>query len=234
MHKAILTVASNLVEARIHTEGPPPDFGEIIHLLRLQRLSVSHEDILGHLSAPVLQEIAFYVPEEEDPDYLLHLDPFLLRSGCSLRRLSFDGAPTTLAAVNILQKYPSITELAIIVHNMEGFYTRTNDLISQLAIPNPTGSAVVSPQLSEITFGCSDESYIDYALYLQMLRSRRNAKDCAITSAVLLTAPGTRLGVATLRGLDVLRRGGMDICVLQGTEAVSLLNSLTYAPSWIH
>ncbi|KAJ7658579.1 hypothetical protein B0H17DRAFT_345564 [Mycena rosella] len=38
-------------------------------------------------------------------------------------------------------------------------YKAVSSLISKLAVPNPTGSAVLAPQLSEISFGCLDESY---------------------------------------------------------------------------
>ncbi|KAJ7138256.1 hypothetical protein C8R44DRAFT_728415 [Mycena epipterygia] len=231
MHQDILTLAPNLVEVHIlinFDDGPWPDSGEIIDLSRLQRLFVSHKHILKYLRAPVLQEIALEVHEEEDLNHLL-LDPFMLRSGCTLRRLSFSASPTTHTVAEILRNYPSITELAI-VHTSD---MKANDLISHLTIPNSPGSATMSPQLSEISFGCyGDDSYIDYILLLQMLESRWKTKGCALKSAALLINSGTGPAPATLRGLDVLRREGMELLVLQGRDASKLMDSWVYLPNW--
>ncbi|KAJ7138214.1 hypothetical protein C8R44DRAFT_341786 [Mycena epipterygia] len=95
MHRGILQQTPNLVQARIYTDfddEPWSDTGEIIHLLRLQRLLVSHEEILNFLRVPVLQEIALKAYEEEDLNHLL-LDPFMLRSGCTLRHLQLMQSP---------------------------------------------------------------------------------------------------------------------------------------------
>ncbi|KAJ7138195.1 hypothetical protein C8R44DRAFT_341636 [Mycena epipterygia] len=233
MHRGILTLAPNLVQARIYVnfnEGDWPESDEIIHLPRLQRLFVSHDDILECLRAPVLQEIVFDVPEEADLDYPLPLDPFMSRSGCTLRKLSFRRLPPTHAVVEVLQKYASVTELTII-HHLD---TRANDLISQLTFPNSTGRAAISPQLSKISFAFAVDSYtVDYTRYLDMLKSRWNAADCALRSAVLLTDSGKGPDPATLRGLDALRQDGMNILVLDGEETSRLIDSWTYTPTWI-
>ncbi|KAJ7138175.1 hypothetical protein C8R44DRAFT_728346 [Mycena epipterygia] len=232
MHRAILTLASNLVQARIQIRFDDeswPESGEIIHVLRLQRLFSSHGDVLTYLSAPVLQEIAFDVPEEGDPNYLFYLDPFVLRSGCILRRLSFSGSPTTDTAAEMLRKYPSIMELAIVHTSHQSF----NECMSHLTIKNPSGSTAMSPQLLEIYLGFySDDSGIDYTLFLHMLQSRWKAKECALNSAALLTDSGTGPDPATLHALDVLRRDGMDILVQQGTKASNAMDSWTYNPVW--
>ncbi|KAJ7138211.1 hypothetical protein C8R44DRAFT_767038 [Mycena epipterygia] len=228
MHEGILTLTPNLVQARIDisfSDESWPDSGEIIDLLRLQRLFVSHANILKYLRAPVLQEIGFY--EEEDQNYFL-LDSFMLRSGCTLRRLSFDGLPIPDTAAEILRKYPSITELAV-VHSSD---RSASDLISRLTIPNSTGSAAMSPQLSEISFGCYVDGRIDYTLFLCMLQSRWKVPGCALKTAALLTHSDTGPDAATLRALDVLRREEMDLLVLQGMETSKLLDSWRYIATW--
>ncbi|KAJ7101885.1 hypothetical protein C8R44DRAFT_945843 [Mycena epipterygia] len=235
MHRDILKGAPNLVQARIYIDfdyEPWPDSGEIIHVLRLQRLFLSDAVILNHHRAPVLQEIVFKGEEAEDTAYLSHLDPFILRSGCTLRRLSFDGTPTTCSVADILKEYPSITELAILIADL-GDSERASDLISHLTIPNSNGSATMSPQLAEISFGSyNDHSYIDYILLVRMLQSRWKAKDCALHSAALLTKKlHTGPDVATLRDLDLLRREGLDLLLLQGMDASRIMDSWGYSRS---
>ncbi|KAJ7138213.1 hypothetical protein C8R44DRAFT_848111 [Mycena epipterygia] len=89
---------------------------------------------------------------------------------------------------------------------------KANNLISYLGVPDSPGSAAMSPQLSEISFGCyDDDSYIVYILLLHMLESRWKAKHCALKSAALLINSGTGPAPVTLRALDVLRREGMDL-----------------------
>ncbi|KAJ7138072.1 hypothetical protein C8R44DRAFT_868416 [Mycena epipterygia] len=234
MHQGILTQAANLVQARIQirlneAEGWP-DSGEIVDLLSLRRLYVSDENILNYLRAPGLQEIVFR--GVNDPDYLLCLDPFMLRSGCTLRRLSFNGPLTARAAAEILSKYPSITQLGIF--HFSSSHPRVHELISHLTVPDSPGSAALSSQLSDISLGCYDEDdHIDYILFLQMLQSRWKAKDCALKSAALLRDSGTGLAPSTLLALDLLRQDGMDILVLQGTKALDVMDSWTYNPTWI-
>ncbi|KAJ7124345.1 hypothetical protein C8R44DRAFT_147357 [Mycena epipterygia] len=237
MHQEILAFAPNLVQARIaidFSDEAWPDPGAIIDLLHLQRLFATHGNVLDYLRAPVLQEIGFSAGlQEEDLDRLPHLDPFVLRSNCTLRRLSFYSSPSPHAAAEILRRYPSITELAILIRNMYSCWGRAAELISQLMIPNPTGGAVMSPKLSHISFGCYDDSSFDYALHLHMLQSRWKAADSDLKGAALLTSSGAGPDPETLRGLDVLRRDGIDLLVLQGMEASKQMDGWSYHPTWI-
>ncbi|KAJ7138250.1 hypothetical protein C8R44DRAFT_767122 [Mycena epipterygia] len=231
MHRSILALAQNLVQARIQVifdEDDWPDSSEIIDLSRLHRLYVSNLEILKYLRTPVLQEIAFENGPEDE--YLPYLDPFMLRSGCTLRRLSFSGSPTTAAIAEILHKYPSIIELAMLVHHLDDC-ENADDFISHLAILDPRGCGS-SPQLSEISFGCYSDSSIDYALYLHMLQSRWKAEGCALKNAALLTSSETDLDFATLHALDTLGQDGMDILVLHGTEATDVMDGWVYHPTW--
>ncbi|KAJ7138199.1 hypothetical protein C8R44DRAFT_976021 [Mycena epipterygia] len=171
-HRGLLTVAPNLVQVHIcvrFSAEPLPESDDTIHLLRLQRLFVSNPEVLNYLRAPVLEEIALQVDdelEEEDPIFS-PFDLFILRSGCTLRRLSFDGPPTTLLLAEILRKYPSITELATI-YDLKTV-RRTRDLIFHLAI---TDAPAMSPQLSDISFGYYDDNCIEYTPFLLIVQSR--------------------------------------------------------------
>ncbi|KAJ7471065.1 hypothetical protein FB451DRAFT_1176250 [Mycena latifolia] len=105
------------------------------------RLYVSYMEILDHIRAPSLTGMAFY-HEADDENRLFHLELFVSRSGCILRRLAIKGSPDAHTTVEVLQKYPSMTELAIIM--VDDDLEAHNTLISQLTIPNPTGDAPVS------------------------------------------------------------------------------------------
>ncbi|KAJ7483505.1 hypothetical protein FB451DRAFT_1234812, partial [Mycena latifolia] len=163
-HRNILKLALNLVEVRIDIRSDEderwPD--EIINLTLLRRLYVSYPKILEYLRAPALQDIGFSLEENEGPEFPLgYLEPFIVRSGW---------IPLAHTAAKILQKFPSVSELVMIVHDPD--YDRANTFISSLTIPNPTASAVLSPQLTTIYFGCSGSRCIDFTLYLKMLQSR--------------------------------------------------------------
>lgn len=239
MHRSILKAAQNLVEAHIDVffdEGPWPKHGEVIDMLRLQRAFVSHAELLDCLKAPALTEITSYILGE-DPNDLIHLDSFVVRSGCILRRLTFKWSPTAYISTEMLRKHPSITQFAIIVDPHDGDFATSNDtinaLISHLTIPHPTASATMSPQLSEICFGCMDGSYFDFALYLKMLQSRWKADVCALKRAALLTDSEPGPDPATVRALEMLRQDGLNLSLLGQDDASRVIDHWMYATLWI-
>ncbi|KAJ7471023.1 hypothetical protein FB451DRAFT_1368159 [Mycena latifolia] len=236
MHHNILQAAQSLVEARIELDPDEESWtehGDILDALRLQHLFVSHTAILNRLRAPALKEIAFYHDRDDDPNHLLHLQPFVVRSCCTLQKLSIKGLPTGQITAEILQKYPSITQLAIILHQHDDgsniSYEVADTLISLLSIPNPTGDTPLSPQLSEICFGCEENANINYSLCLDMLESRWKSADCVLKSAAVLTASDPGPDLATLNGLHMLRQDGLDLLLLEGKEAHNAMDLWIYS-----
>ncbi|KAJ7434795.1 hypothetical protein FB451DRAFT_1571818 [Mycena latifolia] len=150
IHAGILKLAQNLVEAHLAIFGnePWPEDGDIIELPRLRRLYVSHGSILDYLRTPALQEITFRT-READQDLLPTLDSFLIRSACALRRVCFRRYPDARTIIDILKKFPAITQVTILTWNRDGdLYNHciaANTLISYLTVPNPPGSTAVSP-----------------------------------------------------------------------------------------
>ncbi|KAJ7146766.1 hypothetical protein C8R44DRAFT_18505 [Mycena epipterygia] len=67
MHLSILKVAQNLVEAHIEILGSSLEHHDtdIVDLLSLQRLYVSHTEILAYLKTPALKEIGFYLQDDD-------------------------------------------------------------------------------------------------------------------------------------------------------------------------
>ncbi|KAJ7113984.1 hypothetical protein C8R44DRAFT_796031 [Mycena epipterygia] len=239
----MLKLAPNLVVARIvvnFDEQDWPDPREILDVLCLQSLFVSHMDILQYLKVPALTELACYIDDDDDPDDLLHLDPFVVRSGCTLRRFAFAGSPDAQATGAILRQHPSVTQLAIMVEGHDNsdwptLHDRANALISHLTIPgDATASAAISPQLSEISFGCKDHCSFDYSLHLQMLQSRWKVEGCTLKRAVLLIQSEPGPNAATVRGLDALREEGLDLFLGEGVEASDIMNDWMFYPRWVN
>ncbi|KAJ7483418.1 hypothetical protein FB451DRAFT_1439441 [Mycena latifolia] len=106
VHEEVLKMASNLVEARLSIafdNEPSPEHCEIIDLPHLQRLYVSDTGLLRCLRAPALRETGFRM-DEDDLDLLRVFHPPGSLDACHVNE--------------ILQKYPSITELAILVNDI--------------------------------------------------------------------------------------------------------------------
>ncbi|KAF7345515.1 F-box domain-containing protein [Mycena venus] len=233
-HKRILKLAHNLVEARIETDLDENPYSGSVDLLRLRHLYVSDPHLLYHLNAPVLEGLAFWVARNDraEDDILQPLKSFLDRSTCPLRRLSLRGFPDAHATSNMLQTFPFITELAVTIDDSDASKS-TNLLMSTLTVSDPQviGSTVVAPQMRCLFFGCENQSYIDYRVYLDMLISRWRAEHCALNAAILATeGPGP--DSATLDGLHELRREGLDLLVLEGEDAGDEMDGWYYATPW--
>ncbi|KAJ6530794.1 hypothetical protein DFH09DRAFT_1044749 [Mycena vulgaris] len=234
MHHSILKLALNLVQARVDVkfdEGPWPPFSQVVALLHLRQLYVSRVDILTYLRAPALQEITIQHTLNDDPTLLRHLEAFIGRSGCTLRRLCLRSSPGANVTTQILRKYPSVTELGIVINPMHP-YDFADTLISQLTIPGPTGGGTISPQLYMLYFGCQRSSSINHTLYLSMLQSRWKAEGCSLQRAALLIESGPKPDAATLDGLNALRQDGMDVAISYGQDAVEEMHSWPCLPRW--
>jgi len=236
-HESILKAASNLVEARIDVSFHPEPWSDPeqrIDLLRLRRLYVSASAILSALRAPALEELAVCLRSNEGLNPLTILHGFVHRSSCSLRRICLDirGSPLAYTTTEMLESFSSITELIIMDYDVGA---EVNTLISALTT---NGSTVVAPQLRSLFFGCAHGNYIDYAVYLEMLKSRWEVGNCALKH-VALVALDTDLGLArdslTLSGLHALRREGLDLVLpedVSNSEAFGILNGWLYGTTW--
>ncbi|KAF7345590.1 ABC protein [Mycena venus] len=247
IHCDILKLAKNLVEAHIDVDfddEPWPDPVELIDLPYLRRLWVSYSNILDYLKAPSLEEIAVFLEGDECRETLLHLDPFVARSSCSLRALSIKGLPTT-ASLEILRKYPSIVKFALVIADASfgrDSCARINGLISNLIIPRPnrpvrgsiapsrSGAAALSPQLSEIYVGCQETAYIDALLYLEMIESRLEAENCPLRTVAFFSH--TMLPPRQRARFQALRKQGLELLWLEGPEASDVMEYWTFTEQW--
>jgi hypothetical protein len=78
-------------------------------------------------------------------------------------------------------------------------------------------------------FGCSNQNFIDYTTYLDMLKSRWTSEGRALKTAALATA-GSGPNTATLHGLYALRKAGLDLLLLEGEEANTEMFRWAYVP----
>ncbi|KAJ7036627.1 hypothetical protein C8F04DRAFT_1257853 [Mycena alexandri] len=179
----------------------------------LRRLFVSHTEILEFLKFPVLKEIAIDVGPDEN--VLTHLEPSLIRSSCSLGMLSFAGCPPADATIQILQKFPSIRELAIIVDTVEDG-ARLTRFMASLTVSETEETTVVAPHLNRVSLGCEDKGYIDHDTFLKMVKSRWRAEHCALKSAAMFIDAGE----APMRsGFSELYEEGLDFFLAEGLDA---------------
>jgi hypothetical protein len=128
-----------------------------------------------------------------------------------------------------MQSCSSITEL-IIISSSSG--EEVDALMATLTVSSLPGSTILAPQLCLIFFGCESESYSAANAYLEMLKSRRAAANCALRSAALLLADGPDPESSTMSGLDTLRQEGLDLLVLGGDRASDEMIRWDYRSSW--
>ncbi|KAJ6463881.1 hypothetical protein C8R45DRAFT_502323 [Mycena sanguinolenta] len=226
-HLTILGLAHNLIQAHIIVEFDDElqvDKTEIIHLPYLRWVFVSHSEALDYLEAPALEGFGSCVLPEDTNIDIGHLESFLGRSECRLRRLCLrDSDAPTIA--QFLRRFPSITELAITdeSHSQEDFEL----LVSTLTLP------VIAPQLRSLFFASEDSSGItDYSMYANMLRTRWEADGSVLKNAALL-AEDRRPDSGTLQDLHALRLEGLDLLILDGRAALQETYAWFYSSSWM-
>ncbi|KAF7352502.1 F-box domain-containing protein [Mycena venus] len=187
IHRGMLEHTPNLVEARIiiaFEDEPWPESGEIMRFSFLRRLCVSIPHILEFLRFPVLEEIAIEVDHRGGRNILSYLEFSVGRSVCRLRKVFFNGCP--VIATEVLEKFPSIIELAIIVETHEDSL-EFNSLMRSLTISEAAGSKVVAPNLRSLSFASINKGWMVSGIYLEMVKSRWEAEQCALESAAVLT-----------------------------------------------
>ncbi|KAF7345586.1 F-box domain-containing protein [Mycena venus] len=230
VHRDIIRHSPNLVEASVKILPDVPadeplsdsNSGEIINLLFLRRLFVSHPDILEFLRFPALEEISIDVNREGDSAIPTNLKLSIARSA-SLRRLCLNGCPDAHGTMEILEKFPLIIELAIIIDTLV-CSSNAVTLMQLLTGSDTVGSNVVAPQLASLAFACTDEGWVHHAVYLEMVTSRWSADRRALKSVSLLTNSGPSPDSATIVGLSKLRDDGLDLLLLEGEDAENVMD----------
>ncbi|KAF8211031.1 hypothetical protein K438DRAFT_2011445 [Mycena galopus ATCC 62051] len=233
--KGILASTQTLLEANISLEfdqEPWPDARHTITLPHLRRLYVSHLKILQYLRAPAVEGLAFWVMPDEppDPDFDNCLPPFLDRLACPLRRLCVRGFPNAHKTIEMLQRFPSITELAVIVDSDEA-QPEIDFLMWNLIVSVSGSDAVVAPQLCSLFFASRDDCSIDHRMFSRMVRSRWGVEGSALKNAAL-AMKSPEMDRATLLGLAALRYEGLDVSLVMGIEVPMTIRDWLYSTTW--
>ncbi|KAF7352510.1 hypothetical protein MVEN_01215900 [Mycena venus] len=105
----------------------------------------------------VLEEIVIDKDDLGSHDILPYLELSVARSSCRLRKVLFNGCPT--ATAKILEKFPSIVELAI-VSDSPADNRRLESLMQTLTISEVPGSRAVAPHLRCLAFASTDDGQI--------------------------------------------------------------------------
>ncbi|KAJ7758356.1 hypothetical protein B0H16DRAFT_650874 [Mycena metata] len=233
MHVDILKIATNLLEARIYiTEDSlhavPP---QIIELLNLRLLAVTHVGILDFLTVPALRQLDLVSASELDInwsnefDAAHYIDSMVSRSSCVIEKLvAYGDGPIVDLVVAVLSRNQSIVEF------MATFTAESteeaNTLISSLARQDTEGVFNLAPQLEAVSFGVTDDGTVDYDLFHDMLASRWAVPRCGLRSGGLLIsvdAAGTPGAQAIRHRMDDLRKTGLDVLFVAGSEADHIL-----------
>ncbi|KAJ7625669.1 hypothetical protein FB45DRAFT_1005025 [Roridomyces roridus] len=235
-HKILLKNAHHLVEASIFVQFPwwqsPGTDGEVIVLPHLRHLFVSNAEILDHLRAPTLVELAIRMLHGSPP-MLNHLGPFFDRSSCAPHRLCLRGALDASSTAAILQQYAFINSLRLVIHLPLAFddNTLTNVVNAHITLLT-IGETHLFPHLVEISFGSQMKAFpIDYPLFHKMLMSRSSPQGKLKTAAFLAQNGPMPKGKA-LAALDELRRSGLRLTVEEGPKARNSINGWSCGATW--
>ncbi|KAJ7609083.1 hypothetical protein FB45DRAFT_945356 [Roridomyces roridus] len=247
----ILSASPTLVEAYVNiidTDGPDlwPTPDETFDLPQLRCLYISDFKLLPNFKVPVLEQITIEICalEREDGEELdsfierslgEELDRFIATSSSTIRRLGLKGLPDKDVARTILQRFPSLDELAIIIfwdpedrrYDGDCGYCEwdpveiTNDLIPLL---HP--DILLCPQLSRIHLASLMSSDLTHTLFLQMLESRWSVPDRALQAATLVLQCGSSPDEETQHGIDSLIQQGLEFSL--STEDKHLLKTMAF------
>ncbi|KAJ7155787.1 hypothetical protein C8R46DRAFT_433913 [Mycena filopes] len=227
LHRGILVRGLNLVELRIiiGSDEPWPPVTQVIQLPCLRRLYVNFLDVLDFLDTPALDEFALRVWSGHENDIQRTLGSFTERSGCTLRRLCLYGCVDVATLGQMLNTARSITELAII-KALEPDDDR-NDFPLLGVLTMTPGTHHVAPHLHSIFLGCERDNTLDLSMCLAMIHSRWKQPHQALRAAALMS-------VDPLGPVDDfnMRREGLDLLILDGSEAERTMANWTYETNW--
>ncbi|KAJ7483447.1 hypothetical protein FB451DRAFT_106651 [Mycena latifolia] len=200
-HLLVLKQAVNLVKACILIDPPElPGFsGEVIDLIHLRQLHVTHTVILDSFRLPELDSLSYESEADDGPQILVHVRSLFDRSVHAPRRLCAVGFPDGETTGEILHAYPSIIEFATIIH---------------------LGLRCISLGIES---GASSDYTAYMNSYMRLLQARWRTENRALKCAELFIPVGPSPDNKVLDALDSLRRDGLDVVLAEGSAAETLL-----------
>ncbi|KAJ6484184.1 hypothetical protein C8R45DRAFT_1000365 [Mycena sanguinolenta] len=238
-HSELLKSLPNLQEVCISLFDDPedwPDPGQPIYLPHLRRVHVTHPRSFDYLRTPALREIGMLVVVHTTAPWA-HLEGLFLRSACSPRRLRIKGVLNVQCAADFLHKYQCLTEVAITPPNAEEERTQREVLsafIKLFTISPSTPAAQVLPHITSVGFGSRNADAIVCPLFLDMLESRWNVRDSALTSAELLFVElSVHPDPRSVARIEALRAAGLQLSLLSEFDARDRVDEWLHKSEWV-
>ncbi|KAF7362753.1 hypothetical protein MVEN_00624800 [Mycena venus] len=223
---AILQTTTNLELASLDlTDDPPDAVHPIIRLPHLRRLYLSSQPFLEQLELPALEEI--YMVDTPPAPFLSSFVQRCPTMKLKTLRLAWC-TPAHIA--RILEACPSVETLGLQIMSSD----KGDELLTLLTVQRSTSGVYtgIGPNLHSIALGL-DRVVVKHGLFVDMVESRwRLPADrdnggspfCRLRSAELLVVDeGNALSASMERRLDVLKKEGLRISLLQGSAANSEL-----------
>ncbi|KAJ6476833.1 hypothetical protein C8R45DRAFT_1157901 [Mycena sanguinolenta] len=210
-----------------------PYLREPIHLAHLQGIYVSRAECLDYIRAPALERIG--IQSRKSIEICSHLDSFVTRSSCVLRRLCLSGLPDVQRTDQILQQFPSITELAVRIldRKSKDKAAEYNLLSTYLTRFATLDSNTTFPHISKLDFACQNVDVIPYPLYLDMLDSRWNALGYALNAAELLLPQALVYpDPESVARMETLCQAGLQVHFLSGEAALKRTRQWLHIATW--
>ncbi|KAJ7607875.1 hypothetical protein FB45DRAFT_1130546 [Roridomyces roridus] len=248
-HQQILSVSPALVEAHISVaHGWEWSGTEKIELRHLQCLYVSWTEIVQSLHVPVLEQVTFHLCST-DNELSLGFDEFMAVTSVTVRRLGLRGLPQADVAQAIMDGYPSVTELAILISGGDDYHfddedsnevdseTEEHALIpdSLISLLDFSFSRDRLPHLTHLHLAFEDELPLDYEVYAGMLGSRwTDDHHLALRVATLQMSSWAphKPSPDVRHKFDVLRRSGLYFSMDYDGHVLDRLGSWLCQPTW--
>ncbi|KAJ6491987.1 hypothetical protein C8R45DRAFT_990118 [Mycena sanguinolenta] len=235
-HAELLRSLPNLEEVRIRClvgDRGWAEPSETILLRHLRRLSANAPAVLEYLRAPHLEEIGIVDGTTLWP----YLERFVLRSSCSPRSLRIRGLLHAQSAADFLRKYQFFTDIAISPPQQRDDTQIQRDVFSAFidlfSTSKSSPSAPMLPHISHIRFATASADLVLCPLFLRMLESRWKVGNSALKAAeLLLLNASARPDPLSMARAETLRISGLQISLLCGLQATSLVNRWLHGPEW--
>ncbi|KAJ7609346.1 hypothetical protein DFH06DRAFT_1376373 [Mycena polygramma] len=180
-------------------------------------------------------ELAISLPLSENNNLIggiADLESSLVHSLCHIRSLCFAGCTNAPGIAEVLQKFRSIVEFAVIADSSAA--SAEIRILMTILGSEEAGGKLVAPQLCRLSFGCSDKGSLDYGQFLALVNYRWKSNSCNFKSAMLCIdlESGPTPDAEILQAISALREDGLDFVSLYGNDASLAMDDWLCYSQW--
>ncbi|KAJ7905227.1 hypothetical protein B0H13DRAFT_1716755 [Mycena leptocephala] len=213
----VLAAASNLVECALGIDdwvGVLANVGTIIPLPHLRRLYTERGDLLAHLAAPRLEYLSC--------DTLDTALSFVIRSACRLTTLVLTHRWSVEDLIPVLENIPSLEQFLLQANTTDAM--DNNHVMTAMTLSG--SSQDLCPNLTSFAFGLAKHMGPGFRdVFVRMARSRIQPDgSCPLSSLRLFSRRSEDDSSDLLRWVQVLVDEGIDVSLIWGNEATTLIN----------